>query len=81
VFGAAGIRDRQGRSLRDLDLQTRLFRYRCSYMIYSPAYASLPAGARAALYRRMKEILKARGDSAVTDILDETLPGWSASAP
>jgi hypothetical protein len=81
VFSAAGPRDRQGRSLRELDLQSRLFRYRCSYMIYSPAFASLPAEARAALYRRMKEILKVRGDSAVLEILDETLPGWSASAP
>ena len=80
VFSAAGVRDRQGRSLRELDLQTRLFRYRCSYMVYSPAYASLPAAARAALYRRMKEILKARGDSAVMEMLDDTLPGWSAFA-
>ena len=80
VFIAAGVRDRQGRSLRELDLRTRLFRYRCSYMIYSPAFASLPPGARAALYRRMKEILQGRGDSAVMEILDETLPGWSAFA-
>ena len=80
VFSAAGVRDRKGRSLRDLDLQTRLFRYRCSYMIYSPAFAALPADARAALYRRMKEILDTRGDSAVMEILDETLPGWFAFA-
>ncbi len=30
-----------GESLRDLDLQTRLLRYRCSYMIYSPAFVGL----------------------------------------
>jgi hypothetical protein len=76
VFSAAGVRDRQGRSLRELDLQTRLFRYRCSYMIYAPAFAALPADARAALYRRMREILTARGDAAIMEILDETLPGW-----
>ena len=76
VFSAAGVRDRQGRSLRELDLQTRLFRYRCSYMIHSPAFAALPAGARAALYRRMKEILKARGDGAVLEILGETVAGF-----
>ena len=77
VFSRTGVRDRKGRSLRDLDLGTRLFRYRCSYMIYAPAFAALPAEARAALYRRMKEILKARGDAAVMEILDETIPGWS----
>ena len=80
VFSRTGVRDRKGRSLRDLDLGTRLFRYRCSYMIYAPAFASLPAEARHALYRRMKEILKARGDVAVMEILDETVPGWSAFA-
>jgi hypothetical protein len=31
-----------GHSLRDLDLRTRLMRYRCSYMIESPAFSSLP---------------------------------------
>ncbi|WP_406699290.1 hypothetical protein V5E97_10495 [Singulisphaera sp. Ch08] len=31
-----------GHSLRDLDLRTRLMRYRCSYMIDSPAFAGLP---------------------------------------
>lgn len=31
-----------GRSLKDLDLETRLFRYRCSYMIYSPVVTGLP---------------------------------------
>jgi hypothetical protein len=31
-----------GHSLRDLDLSTRLMRYRCSYMIESPAFSGLP---------------------------------------
>ncbi|WP_173878232.1 hypothetical protein [Singulisphaera sp. GP187] len=31
-----------GHSLRDLELSTRLMRYRCSYMIDSPAFAGLP---------------------------------------
>ena len=34
-FAAQGPRDSHGRSLRELDLRTRLFRYPCSYMIYS----------------------------------------------
>ena len=40
-FSGSGPRDRKGRSLRELDLQTRLFKYRCSYMIYSPAFDAL----------------------------------------
>jgi hypothetical protein len=56
-FTMAGRRDRRGRSLRDLDLDRRLLRYPCSYMIYAEAFAGLPTGARDAVYRRMWSIL------------------------
>jgi hypothetical protein len=56
-FTMAGPRDRRGRSLRDLDLDRRLLRYACSYMIYADAFAGLPTGARDAVYRRMWAIL------------------------
>jgi hypothetical protein len=72
-FPSTGPRDRQGRSLRDLDLQTRLFKYRCSYMIYSPAFDALPAEARAAFYRLLRHRLT---DTDTIEILDETKPGW-----
>ena len=73
VFQAAGARDGQGRSLRDLDLKTRVFRYRCSYMIYSPAFDALPAAARAAFLSRLRARLTDRDTIA---ILDETKAGW-----
>jgi hypothetical protein len=57
VFMAQGPRDRRGRSLRALDLRTRLFRYRCSYMIYSDAFDQLPSGTREAIYHRLWQIL------------------------
>ena len=41
-FAARGPRDARGRSLRDFDLKTRLFRYPLSYMIYSAAFDALP---------------------------------------
>jgi hypothetical protein len=56
-FAAAGPRDGQGRSLRELDLQRRLFRYPCSYMIYSPAFDALSAIAKDAIYARLWEVL------------------------
>lgn len=56
-FQAGGPRDRRGRSLRDLDLQTRLLTFRCSYMIYSPAFEALPVEAKRAIYRRIWEVL------------------------
>lgn len=73
TFPTIGPRDRSGRSLRELDLQTRLFKYRCSYMIYSPAFDGLPDEARRAVYARLRERIT---DPATLAILDETRPGW-----
>jgi hypothetical protein len=63
-FTAAGPKDRQGRSLRQLDLETRLLRYPCSYMIYSEAFASLPARAKDAVYRRLWAVLSGSESSS-----------------
>jgi hypothetical protein len=56
-FARQGPADAQGRSLRQLDLEHRLLRYPCSYMIYAPAFAALPAELKAAIYARMWVIL------------------------
>ncbi|MEO8681015.1 MAG: hypothetical protein ABI665_18335 [Vicinamibacterales bacterium] len=80
IFAATGPRDRQGRSLRDLDLNTRLLRYPCSYMIYSAAFDGMPEAARAAVYQRMREVLQQKPPEdriAITEILAETKPGFS----
>jgi hypothetical protein len=77
TFAAAGRRDSRNRSLRELDLNTRLLKYRCSYMIHSPAFDGLPAEARAAVISRMKQVLDSRADGAVVqEILGETVTGW-----
>ncbi len=47
----------QGASLRDFDLRTRLFRNRCSYMIYSPEFEGLPARMKQHIYLRLREAL------------------------
>ena len=56
-FSAAGPRDRKGRSLHQLDLNRRLMRYPCSYLIYSAAFDALPPAARDPIYRRMWQVL------------------------
>jgi hypothetical protein len=86
-FSSAGPKDRQGRSLRELDLNRRLMKYPCSYLIYSPAFDRLPPGAKDPIYSRMWQILS--GDErqpryssalsladrrAIVDILRETRP-------
>ena len=56
-FARRGPRNSKGRSLRDFDLETRLFRYPCSYLIYSRAFDSLPGEMKEYVYQRLWEIL------------------------
>jgi hypothetical protein len=95
-FAARGPRDSKGRSLRDFDLRTRLFRYPCSYLIYSRAFDSLPREVKACVYQRLRDILNGRGTgtddpklsaedrTAIIEILRETkrdLPDdWKATS-
>jgi hypothetical protein len=90
AFTAAGPRDWRGRSLRELDLERRLLRYPCSYMIYSAAFDHLPPEVRTAVYQRIEAILTAReiqprhahlsadDRRAILEILRETKPDWPA---
>ena len=87
TFAARGPRDHLGRSLRDFDLQTRMFRYPLSYMIYSEAFDGMPDQVRERVYRRLYDVLSGRDQSekfkklsaddrrAVLEILRETKPG------
>jgi hypothetical protein len=63
-FNAASRKDGKGRSLRDLDLEDRLLKYPCSYMIYSEAFDHLPAPAKDAVYQRLWTILSGRDKSS-----------------
>ncbi len=42
AFLSSAVRDSKGRSLRDFDLKRRLFRFPCSYLIYTKSFQSLP---------------------------------------
>ena len=53
TFASRGPKDAQGRSLRDFDLRTRLFRYPVSYLIQSSAFDALPDDVRTEIYRRV----------------------------
>ena len=56
-FSSSGPRDQKGRSLYELDLNRRLMKYPCSYLIYSPAFDALPALAKGPIYKRLWEVL------------------------
>jgi hypothetical protein len=62
-FASRGPRDSRGRSLRDFDLHTRIFKYPCSYLIYSEDFDAIPAPAQGYIYRRLLEILTGRDQS------------------
>jgi hypothetical protein len=87
-FAGQGPRDSRGRSLRDFDLRTRLFRYPLSYLIYSKSFDALPAGVKSYVYRRLREILSGEDKSkdfaylgtadrtAILEILRATKPDF-----
>jgi hypothetical protein len=87
-FSERGPRDLKGRSLRQLDLNTRLLRYPCSYMIYSAQFETLPSEAKAAVYDRLSSILSGKNNDvrykriapsdrqAILEILRETKPDF-----
>jgi hypothetical protein len=89
-FAARGPRDAAGRSLRDFDLRRRLFRYPCSYLIYSDAFDALPGPAKEYVYRRLLDVLtgkeqgggyhrlSAEDRRVILEILVATKPGLPA---
>ncbi len=56
-LSARGPRDSRGRSLYELDLNRRLLKYPCSYLVYSPAFDALPPLIKAPIYQRMWDVL------------------------
>jgi hypothetical protein len=89
-FAARGPRDAHGRSLRDLDLHRRLFKYPLSYLIYSAGFDGLPEPTKAYVYRRLFDVLSGRvtdkafahlsaeGRRAIFEILRDTKPDLPA---
>ncbi len=63
TFTAQGPYDSKGRSLREFDLQTRMFKYPCSYLIYSEAFDALPEPLRDRLYQRLFDVLTNKDES------------------
>ncbi len=92
-FTARGPRDSQGRSLRDFDLTSRMFRYPCSYMIYSSSFTALQPALRTEIYAQLQRVLSGQAGGEeyrhldeqtrrdTLSILRETLVDFPASSP
>ncbi len=90
-FQKQGPKDPRGRSLRELDLRTRLFRYPLSYLIYSDGFEGLPEYGKRYVYRRLAEVLRgpdqgialpdlsAADRQAMLEILSTTKPAFVAA--
>lgn len=87
-FTPRGPVDSQGRSLRQFDLQTRMFRYPLSYLIYSAAFDALPQPVANHVRTRVLKVLRGEDQSPtfahlsaqtrreILEILSETKPDW-----
>ena len=86
-FTARGPQDQQGRSLRQFDLKTRVFRYPCSYLIYSDCFDALPEPVLERVYQRLWDVLTGEDEAekfahlsaadrtAILEILRDTKDG------
>jgi hypothetical protein len=89
-FAKQGPFDRKGRTLRELDLNTRLFRYPLSYVVYTESFKAIPAPAKEYVYKRFREILtgddksmayahlSASDRKAMLEILEDTKPDFAS---
>jgi hypothetical protein len=89
-FEARGPRDTRGRTLRDLDLEQRLFSYPLSYLIYSESFNALPQIVKSYVYHRVHQVLSGNDTSiahlsaaqreAILEILEDTKPDFGAAS-
>ena len=89
AFGGQARQSTSGRSLRDFNLLSRLFKHRCSFMIHSEAFTNLVPELKTRILARLREILegkeetdskyghlKERERERIDAILRDTLEGW-----
>jgi hypothetical protein len=68
AFKADFLRDRRvaggTASLKDFELQTRIFKYRCSYLIYGNLFQNLPAEIKTRVYRHLAKAIDENASDA-----------------
>lgn len=87
TFSQKGPKDKQGRSLHQLDFQLRMFKYPCSHLIYSESFDALHPEMKKYLWQKLWDIFNNRDNSkkfahlsaadrkAILEILRDTKPG------
>ncbi|MBX3742716.1 MAG: hypothetical protein KF712_17155 [Akkermansiaceae bacterium] len=86
AFAARYPKTDDGGTLAEFQLGSRLFKSRCSYMIYSQAFKVLPPRVKGAVFSRLKEVLEQGKDfpeigekerRRISEILRRTVEGYS----
>jgi hypothetical protein len=86
IFAARFPKTEDGGTLAEFQLGSRLFKSRCSYMIYSQAFKVLPQRVKDAVFSRLKEVLEQGEDfpeigekerRRISEILRRTVDGYS----
>jgi hypothetical protein len=88
VFQSKAHKTQDGRSLRELDLHTRLQKYRCSHLIYSSQLGGMETDFKRTVHVALSAALKGESPlashlpkterQAIHQILQETLPDYQA---
>ncbi len=91
MFSNRGPADGTGRSLRQFDLQSRLMKYPCSFLVYSSSFDNMPESLRVEVITQLQRVLDGSNRSpdynhldaeirtAILEILSETKPGFVKS--
>ncbi|MGB4709995.1 MAG: hypothetical protein WBH50_23355 [Fuerstiella sp.] len=86
MFSKSAVRDSTGRSLKDLDMNRRMFKYPCSYLIYSDAFDGLPQQTQDEFWKQLWAVLSndnqaqefahlaASDRLAIAEIIQQTKP-------
>ena len=86
TFARRFPRSGEGDSLADFQLSSRIFKNRCSYMVYSTAFRALPPAVKAAVFQRLRAVLEDGQDfpemraserERISAILRATLPEYA----
>lgn len=72
AFTARAPRSKEGRSLKDFQLHSRLFKHRCSFMVHSLTFKHLDAHLKKTVLGRLTQILNGEDDSGSFDYLGKS---------
>ena len=63
-FTASAVKDSKGRSLRDLDLKTRMFKHPCSFLIYTSSFDAMAGQIKEVILQKLYDVLTGKNTDA-----------------